>query len=283
MFKIGIIDSPTITYILDVVTGSQAAHSLRKLKWSAWLAIRVRRSSDNTEQDIWFQWQFLDSATLLTFCSWTNGFITTYYDQTWNNNHFIMATAAAQPQIVTAWALTTTDGVNSRPASQFTASSDQFMTLPSWFLNAATALSIIGVWNIDLSTSNSWVFWPSTTSGTGIQIIANESAWPVNDLKFNATTGRITATNQLFTNNTHFVTEVYADNSSISAFQNNVATTLASSAAMPTLTFNGLYWLARYGGSGNDVSMKFQEMIIFTTKVSASRATLYANISAFYW
>ena len=68
--------------LLDTYTGAAAAYSLRLLRSSySGSAIRVRRASDNTEQDIGFVDNELDTSTLETFCSGTNGFVKTWYDQ----------------------------------------------------------------------------------------------------------------------------------------------------------------------------------------------------------
>jgi hypothetical protein len=63
----------------------------------------VRRSSDNTEQDIGFTaLGELDTTALTTFCSGTNGFVTTWYDQSGNGRNLTQAVAIAQPQIVSS-------------------------------------------------------------------------------------------------------------------------------------------------------------------------------------
>lgn len=73
MFSPGIIQYTTPpTYLLDTVTGATFACSLRKLKTGVTLAIRVRRSSDSTEQDIGFSGAGLDTVSLLLFCAATN-------------------------------------------------------------------------------------------------------------------------------------------------------------------------------------------------------------------
>jgi hypothetical protein len=53
--------------LLDKFSGAAAGYSLRKLSKSATNAVRVRRSSDNTEQDIGFTGTELDTTTLLDF------------------------------------------------------------------------------------------------------------------------------------------------------------------------------------------------------------------------
>ena len=92
---------------LDLYPNSSAAYSLRKLRTAySGSAIRVRRSSDNTEQNIGFLSNGgLDTAALTTFCSGTNGFVTVFYDQTGNNRNLTQTTAINQPQIVNAGSL----------------------------------------------------------------------------------------------------------------------------------------------------------------------------------
>jgi hypothetical protein len=64
-------------------------------------ALRVRRSSDNTEQDFNFLASgLLDVASILTFVGAGNGFVVKWYDQSGNGNHLANATAANQPVIV---------------------------------------------------------------------------------------------------------------------------------------------------------------------------------------
>jgi len=86
--------------ILDQIsTPSTAAYSLRKLSQGyAGFAIRVRRSSDQSEQNIGFtQSGDLNVAELLSFVGSGNGFVTTWYDQSTNGYNATQATAASQP------------------------------------------------------------------------------------------------------------------------------------------------------------------------------------------
>jgi hypothetical protein len=89
--------------LLDVYTGAAAAYSLRKLRTSyTGAAIRVRRSSDNTEQDIGFVGVDLDTVSLKNFVGANSGFVTTWYDQSGNARNAIQNTAANQPRVVNA-------------------------------------------------------------------------------------------------------------------------------------------------------------------------------------
>ena len=86
--------------LLDEYSGAAAAYSLRQLSSTySGDAIRVRRASDNTEQNIGFVDNELDTTTLDTFCSGTNGFVTTWYDQSGNGRNVINSTASTQPKI----------------------------------------------------------------------------------------------------------------------------------------------------------------------------------------
>lgn len=72
--------------ILDLYPNATSAYSLRRLRSTySGPAIRVRRSSDNTEQDIAFTPSGdLDESALLSFVGAGNGFVTTWYDQGYN-------------------------------------------------------------------------------------------------------------------------------------------------------------------------------------------------------
>ena len=99
---------PTISTLLDSYSGAAAAYSLRKLKSSyTGSAIRVRRSSDNTEQNIGFDSNGnLDTYSLSAFVGTGNGFVSIWYDQSGSYN-LIQTTAANQPSIVLSGAINT--------------------------------------------------------------------------------------------------------------------------------------------------------------------------------
>jgi hypothetical protein len=99
--QLGLIGSVDISLLLDAYPNAAAAYSLRKLRTAyTGSAIRVRRSSDNTEQDIGFSGENLDTAALTSFCGSGDGFVTTWYDQSGNANNITQSTAAKQPQIL---------------------------------------------------------------------------------------------------------------------------------------------------------------------------------------
>jgi hypothetical protein len=93
--------TPPPALLLDTYPNASVAYSLRQLRTAyTGAAIRVRRSSDNAEQDINFVGANLDTASLLTFCGAGNGFVTTWYDQSGNARNATQTTAGRQSRIV---------------------------------------------------------------------------------------------------------------------------------------------------------------------------------------
>jgi len=93
--------------------------------------IRVRRSSDNAEQDINFVNDLLDTASLLLFVGAGNGFVTTLYNQVGTKN-VTNATATQQPQIVSSGALITRNGFVS---IKYDGTNDNLLNTTSAFIN----------------------------------------------------------------------------------------------------------------------------------------------------
>ena len=102
---------PAFDYLLDDYSGAAAAYSLRLLD-STYTgdAIVVRRASDNTTQSIGFVNNELDTATLESFCSGTDGFVTTWYDQSGNGNDASTTIGSNQPKIVSSGSTITDNG-----------------------------------------------------------------------------------------------------------------------------------------------------------------------------
>jgi hypothetical protein len=107
------------SYLLDTYGGAVYAYSLRKLSSTyTGYAIRVRRSSDNTEQDIGFDSNGdLDTSSLLSFVGAGDGYVTVWYDQSgpfveYYTGHASLgqSSAVSQPQIVSSGVLITDNG-----------------------------------------------------------------------------------------------------------------------------------------------------------------------------
>jgi len=97
-------------YILDTYSAA-VAYSLRKLSGGyTGAAIRVRRSSDDTEQDIGFDGNNLDTTSLLSFVGAGNGLVTTIYDQSGAGLNFTQTNLVRQGRIVNSGVVNTLNG-----------------------------------------------------------------------------------------------------------------------------------------------------------------------------
>jgi hypothetical protein len=94
-------DTASFVGLLEDYPGAAAAYSLRLLDSTyTGSAIRVRRASDNAEQDIGFDSNNeLDTSALATFCSGTDGFLRTWYDQSGNGLDATQTSTSSQPVI----------------------------------------------------------------------------------------------------------------------------------------------------------------------------------------
>jgi len=140
--------------LLDTYSGAAAAYSLRKLRTAyTGSAIRVRRASDNTEQNIGFVNNVLDTSSITSFCSGTNGFVTTWYDQSGNGRNATQTTAANQPQIVSSGNVILDNG---KPCLKFDGIND-FLDIAA-FTVSRTLASIFLVYAINSNKENSTLF-----------------------------------------------------------------------------------------------------------------------------
>ena len=205
---------PTISALLDSYSGAAAAYSLRKLSatWSG-SAIRVRRSSDNTEQDIGFDSNGnLDTIALSSFVGSGSGFVKTWYDQTGNNFNRTQTTAAAQPNIVYLGAI---NMVNGKPAMYFDGTSTTFATqgpkIGETYQGAGYSSTVLNVTKLDSSYSTTAEYplfggtgwydsrfsinsnkWYLINNGTGISSTVNASAnQVVSSVVFEYTTDKV--------------------------------------------------------------------------------------------
>jgi hypothetical protein len=119
---------PSFTGLLDTYSGAAAAYSAARRLSSTYTGalIRVRRSSDNAEQDIGYNGSnVLDEAALTSFVgSGNNGFVTTWYDQSGNSKNATQTTAANQPKVYDSSTGVLTE--NSKPTLKFDGSNDFF-------------------------------------------------------------------------------------------------------------------------------------------------------------
>ena len=139
--------------LLDTYTGASGAYSLRKLRTLyTGDAIRVRRSSDNTEQDIGFSNDELDTVSLLAFAGAGDAFVKIFYDQSGNSNDATQTATGNQPQIVSSGAVITDNG---KSAVAFTGSH----YLNSGTISATGTATNFVVAHVDGGSGNRTIFY----------------------------------------------------------------------------------------------------------------------------
>ena len=155
------------SYLLDDYSGASAAYSLRKLNSSySGDAIIVRRSSDNATQSIGFSDNILDTAALSTFCSGTNGFVATWFDQSGNGNNVTQTTASSQPKIYDNSTGVILD--NGQAALEFNGTSNE---LVNTYLTGST-FSIVSIASSNNSSSEQNIYNITTLEGSFDSIVS---------------------------------------------------------------------------------------------------------------
>ena len=131
--------------LLDTYPNASAAYSLRDLASASVgsAVVRVRRSSDNTEQD--FTATEITDGTLTTFTGANDGFVTILYDQSGNNINSTQTTAVNQPIIVDNGVLILINGL---PSIKFADNNDNLLSNLSY---AGSNLSVFSVYDNSLS------------------------------------------------------------------------------------------------------------------------------------
>ena len=267
------------TGLLDTYPGASAAYSLRLLRTAyTGNAIRVRRSSDNAEQNIGFVSNVLDTASLLTFCGAGNGFVTTWYDQSGNGYNASTATALNQPQVVASGAVIVE---NSKPSVKFDGVNDKL---------SGTTITGLGATSFSVFTLSSGLLQAGTYAGllniglfpTGMTVARsmNNTGFALhhkNDLILTAV-GTAPATGyspKLFTATKEI-------NVISRLFLNGVASTTSTAAAMIGTFTDANFDIGRTLSYAVTLNGNIQEMVVYPTHQPTNRANIETNINTFY-
>jgi hypothetical protein len=279
-----------VPLLLDLFPNAAVAYSLRKLRTAYnGSAIRVRRSSDNTEQNIDFVGNDLDTASLLAFCGAGNGFITTWYDQSENGNNATQSTAGNQPRIVNSGTLEVQntkpsfflDGTNDRfTISNFQSSSyTDFAIFSVIKSNNNTAAKIIFAKNNTTGNNRSFTFairdgvWSVNLSSNGNSILRVDSTDLAPDTNQRLITGLLSAseTNQI--DKFRFYTDGVLNSRTV--FSGTIGTSLFN----PNIPFEiG----SSNGGASNFFFGSMQEIVFYDNNQSSNRLGIEGNLNNYY-
>jgi hypothetical protein len=252
--------------LLDTYPSASVAFSLRKLRTAySGNAIRVRRSSDNAEQNIGFVNNVLDTASLLTFCGAGNGFVTTWYDQSGNANNAVQTTAFNQPQIVSSGAMITTNGKNS-----ILFNSTKLMFLASSItVGASSYTSFVGKRPSSGDKLIGLARW--NTLGHALYLWSDSRYYflgKTNDYLISSATDTTTAQLLLTGQNSA---------GTMSMFKNGNTITSSSNVLIYSTIVDSIG-----GNSGNLSNCNLQETILYNSNQSANRTGIETNINTFY-
>jgi len=275
---------PPSPYLLDTFPAAAAAYSLRQLRTGNTNVVRVRRSSDNAEQD--FTATEVSDGTLASWVgAGNNGFVRILYDQSGNGLHLGQTTTANQPGIVGSGALIT-EGV--RVCLDFDGTNDQLNTASEIPLPSPLGSNVISVFRLtqgidanfrtvyELANIQRCAFQDTNLGGLAF------AGWPDAGTTTIAPTQYVTHTTlrQLLSVSYDGGNPSVASNYSVRRnsqdliiSQGNTASGLGRTAGLSI-------------GSRNNASqltaLKFQEMIVYPETQSANIAAIEANINAHY-
>ncbi len=157
-FKAGASAPPSYTGPGDIVSGATFWGGLRCYAnaHAGGNAIRIRRASDNTEQNVALTANCDLTDVSSTFCAATTCFVTTLYDQSGNGNDAVQTTNSNQPQLafscIGSLPCITFDGVTPQYLKNTgTSISDPFSTSAVGFRNIAGRGAQNILWCADVS------------------------------------------------------------------------------------------------------------------------------------
>lgn len=265
-----------VSLLLDTYTGAKVAVSLRKLR-NAYTgsAVRVRRSSDNAEQDIGFNGaNEIDTAVLKTFIGANTGYVVKWYDQSGNANDASQSTTTQQGAIVISGAVQRTNG----KVSVYFDGDDAYNTA-TVSLNTYLYISAI------FKASNNFIIAEHGTNayanGAGFYYFTDaNSSW-----LFSRSSARYYCFGSNSWAGTNQVLTTLSNNSSGAAYykngvvQNNGSVT-GSSLSNTSYTDNIYLWSR--ANTSVIISGYAQETIIWDKDMASDRAAVELNTNTFY-
>lgn len=263
--------NPVASSLLTDFPNASLGFSLRKLSsLYSGACIKVRRSSDNTTQDIGFVSNSLDVTSLLSFVGSNDGFIQTWYDQSGNGNNLTQSTNANQPKIVSAGSVIMK---NSHPTVNFISSSADYLVLNNSVSGAATFTAYeVGAranstsFLLGLTPNNNATNAPYTIVCNAVSTIYVSNA----TTQLFVSDGGSTALNLLTTLN----------NSSLSLWINGNSQSLTVSGGVVSNTNMSLLGSRPYNGAFTNGYVS--ELVFYPHNKSGNNTGIWNNINSYY-
>lgn len=270
--------------VLDNYAGGQAAFSLRKLRAGyTGNCIKVRRSSDNTTQDIGFNGTDLDTAALLTFCGSGDGFVHTWFDQSTSGRNAVNTSSGEQPQIVSSGSVIQ---VNGKPAVEFDGSNDTLLT--SAFApnpNGAYNFAVVHEHNVVNVGQYLGSSWSGTQSTQNFQSIMMASAKLRFAVRYNNNTLPRPDSTATFTAGTQIVSTATFANGSCEAFYNGTNELDKFSqniSANPNNNSRAMALGTRSDNGAAPLQGTLQEFIVFSNSTAHDAEDLSDELNDYY-
>jgi hypothetical protein len=258
----------TPSYLLDTYSGATAAYSLRKLRTAyTGNAIRVRRSSDNTAQDIGFKADgTLDTAAMLSFVGAGYGFVSIWYDQSGNGINSTQSTSSSQPYIVINGSLSVQNG---KPALYFNGTNSWLQCSP--FGHQSEPFSLISVMGLNPGYSTSGVYCPyGTYSTTQFRLRINNNKYGI----YNGTTELLSSINA--SSGQKIISNIFSSTDKLRV--NGVEVISGNSGNVAGTQFG----IGRSWWSGWLYNGFIQELVVYTSDQISNVVGLESNINTHY-
>ena len=268
-----------VQYILDLYPNAASAYSLRQLKTGVTNVVRVRRSSDNTEQD--FTPSEITDGTLTTFTGAGDGFVSVWYDQSGNGVNSFNTTANEQPKIVSNGALILEGGVPSLLFSSgqqldtgaVTISSEDYSFFGVAKCSTSGSEAIVRCRDLGVSGSVEGVtFYELASGSTSNMSIDNGNGDSLIPSIGDAVSQVKHLISTLYTTNTG---DFYVDTSKVGVQQVVVGSLPIGNVALPYINIGGRRYNRGLDGT-------IQEIIIYDNNKQSDRGNIEADINDYY-
>ena len=253
-----LLDNPEpvdFTGLLNDYSGAAAAYSLRLLDNTySGNAIKVRRSSDNAEQDIAFVNNELDTASLESFAGSGNAFVTTWYDQSGSGNNATQTTASDQPKIVSSGSTILENG---KPAFEFDGSNSG--------LDFTTSLNYSLGYSFNVLNPKTNSQWGLFHNGSNIAPLAQSGSSSSRSFGYS-------------------LINLWSNSSSVGITRNDVYTSTTNKQNLLSMQIDtdSLNITGFFDRSAFELDGTSQELIVYTSDQSSNRSGIETNINDFY-